>query len=277
MHRRRRRGFSLLEVMVAIAILGLTLTVILSAQGGLAASNRSAANMGTAVSLGRCKMTELEEKLLKFGFQETDQIETEVACCDDKLDDVFKCDFKVEKIELPNLNSGNSLGDGGALIGAPSMSGLVNPAGTGGLDLSGDGGLQSLGSTLAGQFGAGIPGMPGAGSGASAVGGAGAAGLLGMVMGIIYPSIKPMYEMSIRRVSVTVKWKEGPNARELPLTQFVTNPQRAGFAGSALLPDGGAMDFGAPTGTTGAPGTGATSTPGGAGGTGLGGGFGGTR
>ena len=37
-----RRGFSLLEVMVAIAILGLVLTVILSAQGGLAASNRAA-------------------------------------------------------------------------------------------------------------------------------------------------------------------------------------------------------------------------------------------
>ena len=37
----RPRGFSLLEVMVAVAILGLTLTVILSAQGGLAASNKA--------------------------------------------------------------------------------------------------------------------------------------------------------------------------------------------------------------------------------------------
>ena len=52
--RRIPRGFSLLEVMVAIAILGLVLTVILSAQGGLAASNRSASNMGQATSLGRC-------------------------------------------------------------------------------------------------------------------------------------------------------------------------------------------------------------------------------
>ena len=38
--RARSGAFSLLEVMVAIAILGLALTVILSAQGGLAASNR---------------------------------------------------------------------------------------------------------------------------------------------------------------------------------------------------------------------------------------------
>ncbi len=262
-----KRGFSLLEVMVAIAILGLTLTVILSAQGGLAASNRSSANMGTAVSLGRCKMTELEEKLLKLGFQETDQIETAVACCDDVVDDVFKCDFKVEKIELPNMNSGNALGDGGALIGAPALSGLANPAGSAGLDLSGDGGLQALGGQLAGQFGVGMPGAPGSGA-------PGASGLIGMVMGFIYPSIKPMYEMSIRRVTVTVKWKEGPNERELPLTQFVTNPQRAGFAGSALLPDGGVMDFAPGTaGSAGAPATGATGTTPGLGtGTGTGGG-----
>jgi hypothetical protein len=121
------------------------------------------------------------------------------------------------------------------------------------------------------QFGVGVPGAPG--SGTSAVGGAGAEGLLGMVMGLIYPSIKPMYEMSIRRVTVTVKWKEGPNERELPLTQFVTNPQRAGFAGSALLPDGGAMDFAAP-GSSANP-AGAGTTPGGAatgGGLGPGGG-----
>ena len=81
--------------------------------------------------------------------------------------------------------------------------------------------------------------IPGAGPG-----GSGAEGLLGMVMGFLYPSIKPMYEASIRRVTVTVRWKEGPNERELPITQYVTNPQRGGFAGSALLPDGGAMDFG---------------------------------
>ncbi len=228
-----RRGFSLLEVMVAIAILGLTLTVILSAQGGLAASNRSAANIGQAVALSRCKMTELEENLLKLGYPEIDQVETGIACCNEERSEMFSCDTKVEKIELPNMNSGNSLGDGGTLAGGANSAlgglGPNNAAGGPGLDLSGDGGLQGLGTQLQGQFGAG---------------GAGAAGLLSMVMGMMYPSLKPMFEMSIRRITVTVKWKEGPNERELPLVQFVTNPQRAGFAGDALLPDGGAMDFG---------------------------------
>lgn len=251
-----RRAFSLLEVMVAIAILGLTLTVVLSAQGGLAASNRSAANMGTAISLGRCRMTEIEEKLVKLGFQQTDEIETAVPCCDEKLDDVFKCDFKVEKIELPNMNSSGT--DGGVSAATSALLGPNNVGGGPGLNLSGDGGLQALGGALGSQFGVGIPGAPG--SGTSAVGGAGAEGLLGMVMGLIYPGIKPMYEQSIRRVTVTVKWKEGPNERELPLTQFVTNPMRAGFAGSALLPDGGPMDFAAP-GATGTP-AGTGTTPG---------------
>lgn len=234
-----RRGFSLLEVMVAVAILGLTLTVVLSAQGGLSASNRSAQNMGVASSLARCKMTELEEKLLKEGYPEIDQLESAQPCCEGEKTDKFSCDHRVEKVELPNMAGDGA--DAGALGGM-----LSNPGGGPGLDLAtggGDGGLQALGAQVQGQLGL-----------AGGSGGAGAAGLLNMVMGMVYPSIKPMYEASIRRVTVKVKWKEGPNDRELELTQFVTNPQRGGMAGSALLPDGGAMDFAAPTGS-GAPGT----------------------
>ncbi len=235
---RSSRGFSLLEVMVAIAILGLVLTVILSAQGGLAASNRSAANMGQAVTLGRCKMSELEEKMLKLGYPELDALDEAVPCCEDEKNEVFTCDTRIEKIVMPNFQSGNSLGDGGALVGPGSdpagtagIAGLVNPAGSGGgLNLDVDAGLAGIGSSLQSQIG----------------GGAGTQGLLSMVMGILYPAIKPMFEASIRRLTVTVKWKEGPNDRELPIVQYVTNPQRGGFAGSALLPDGGTMDFAAP-------------------------------
>jgi general secretion pathway protein I len=241
--------------MVAIAILGLVLTVILSAQGGLAASNRGAANIGQAVALGRCKMTELEERMLKLGYPELDAIDPGVACCDDERTDVFSCDTRVEKVVMPNFQSGNSLGDGGALVGpgaagSGDLAGMVNPAGSGGaLSLDIDAGLGGIGSSLTSQMGAG---------------GAGAQGLLSMVMGILYPSIKPMFEASIRRLTVTVKWKEGSTERELPIVQYVTNPQRGGFSGSALLPDGGAMDF-APPGAAGSAtpaGTGTSRTPG---------------
>jgi general secretion pathway protein I len=250
---RRRRGFSLLEVMVAIAILGLVLTVILSAQGGLAASNRSAANMGQAVSLGRCKMSELEEKMLRLGYPDLDALDPGVPCCEDEKHEVFSCDTRIEKIVMPTFQSGNSLGDGGALVGPGSdpagtagIAGLVNPAGSGGgLNLDIDAGLAGIGSSLQSQIG----------------GGAGTQGLLSMVMGILYPSFKPMFEASVRRLTVTVKWKEGPNDRELPLVQYITNPQRGGFAGSALLPDGGTMDFAAPGSSAAAPGAGTIATP----------------
>jgi general secretion pathway protein I len=224
--------------MVAIAILGLSLTVILSAQGGLAASNRSASNMGIATELARCKMSEIEENLLKLGYQEIDQIDTNLPCCldtngSDATPEMFRCDTRVEKIEMPNQNGGNSLADGGGLLGSPAASALLGPnnvAGGPGLNLDFDGGATGVG---------GLQAMS-----SQLTGGAGADGLITMVLGMLYPTIKPMYEASIRRITVTVKWKEGPVARELPLTQFVTNPARGGFAASALLGDGGTMDFG---------------------------------
>ncbi len=261
----RRRGFSLLEVMVSVAILGLVLTVILSAQGGLAASNKAAANLGMAITVGRCKMTEQEERLLKLGYPEIDQIDTDVPCCEDVEGQGFTCDSRVEKIELPNPPQ-NSIGDGGAglNLALPGSTGgggtaggagalgalgnvLNNPAGGPGLNL--DGGLQGLGSQVANQFG----------MGAAAGGGAGADGLLSMVMGLVYPNLKLLMEASIRRVTITVHWKEGPNARELGLVQYVTNPQRGGFMS-------GVLDAGTPNipglGTAGGSAAGGRSTSG---------------
>jgi hypothetical protein len=61
------------------------------------------------------------------------------------------------------------------------------------------------------------------------------------VLGLVFPALKPVMEASIRRVTVIVRWNEGPNVRELELVQFVTSPQRspllAGFPGS----DGGGL------------------------------------
>jgi prepilin-type N-terminal cleavage/methylation domain-containing protein len=59
----RTAGFSLLEVMVAIAILGLGLTAILSAQAGSFSAATQARSLSVATGLARCKMLEVEEKL----------------------------------------------------------------------------------------------------------------------------------------------------------------------------------------------------------------------
>ena len=242
----RTRAFSLLEVMVAIAILGLSLTVILSAQAGLTTSTRRAANMANAVEYGRCKMTEVEEKLLKFGYPELDDLQSLIPCCNDDTDTIYTCDTRVEKILLPNPPT-NSLGDGGA---GPAASGsaavapgassgslpfMINPAGSAGLNLNTDGGLQGLGNAL------------------NSVGGAD--GLISMAMGIVYPTIKPVMEMSIRRLTVTVHWKEGSTEKDLSMVQYVTNPSRGNLMGGALVPDAGVI---APTPSASPTGTGTT-------------------
>ena len=84
-------------------------------------------------------------------------------------------------------------------------------------------------------------------------GGAGAQGLLSMVFSIVYPSLKPVLESAIRRITVTVMWKEGAIDRQFALTQYVTNPSRAGLlagmldAGVFADGGGGPIDLGGAT------------------------------
>jgi hypothetical protein len=104
----------------------------------------------------------------------------------------------------------------------------------------------------------------------SAFGGAGAQGLLSMVFSIVYPSLKPLLESAIRRVTVTVKWKEGSVDRDFVLTQYLTNPSRAGLLASMLdagaFGDGGGGGLGGLGGLLGAPTPAATPSPAPAGG-----------
>ena len=247
---RNPRGFSLLEVMISVAILGLALTVILSAQGGLSASNRTAENQSVAAGLVRCHMTELEERLLKLGYPEIDEITVDAPCCNEVRNERFLCDHRIEKIELPLPASGGA-GDAGLSLSTIGSGNTISS----GLSLDG-GSLSGMGTSLMSQMGVG--------------GENGAGGLLDMVMGMVYPSLKPMMEMAIRRVSVIVRWREGINPREIEIVQFVTNPARAGMmqgdmfgdAGVPALGDGGAGPV-APTGS------GATNPAGGRAGGGL--------
>jgi general secretion pathway protein I len=241
------RGFSLLEVMVALAIFGLMITGILAAQASLAATNKKASNMGLATNLGRCKMTELEEKLILLGYMETDEIEESVACCEGAEGTDFLCDTKVQKVTMPDPPS-STFGDGGTPFGGGGDAATPESAITSAqLDL--DAGLAGLGTQLQSQTGS-----------------SGSAGLLNMALGIVYPTMKPMFEASIRRLTVVVRWKQGKEEQKLELVQFVTNPQRGGFLGGPMMGgDGGPM----PAVPQGAPGGGTTTTTGPAQGSGF--------
>jgi general secretion pathway protein I len=251
--KRRARGFSLLEVLVAVALFGAVVTVILSAQAGLVASNRAAQNMSQAIEIGRCRMSELEEKELKLGFPEIEEKDDNTVCCDDKEVSGFSCEWQIERVTLPQVTSlsgmdgglnsilGGGLGlDAGiAALGAASPMGSVLSNPLGGAQLNFDGGLESMGQSLTSSF----------------MGGAGTAGLLQMVFSLVYPSLKPLLETAIRRITVVIKWKEGASARDFTLVQYVTNPSRAGLL--AAMADAGAFgEGGSPFGGLGIPGLG---------------------
>jgi general secretion pathway protein I len=276
----RRRGFSLLEVLMAVALFGAVVTTILSAQASLVRGNKTAANMSQAIEIGRCRMSELEEKQLRLGYPEIEEKDTSNYCCDDKEVTGFSCAWQVERVLLPqpaalggDAGLGSLLGGGLGLEGgmpnvgsiasgvATSMAGpmgsvMVNPLGGAQLDF--DAGLQNIGQGLTQQF---------AGAG-------GASGLLSLVFSLVYPSLKPLLETAIRRVTVEVKWKEGRSEQSFVLQQYITNPSRAGLlaglAEAGLGGDGGATSTpntgGATTGgaATGGAGGSLPGTPGGA-------------
>jgi general secretion pathway protein I len=240
------RGFTLLEVMVATAILGLTLTVILSAEGGLAATNKSTANVGMAIALARCKMVEAEDKILRFGFPMVDDIQTDQYCCNDEEVVGFKCDVRTELVMMPNPPTTSLDGGGLSLSSSASPSAALSSALPPDLPsaltgATGDGGLGSLNFLEAGAPMASLLTQQMGGSGA------GTQGLLSMVMGFVYPFIKPMMEASIRRITVTVRWKEGAKPKEFSILQYVTNPTSGGFGPGA---DGGVASGAGGAGTS---------------------------
>lgn len=229
------RAFTLLEVMVAVAILGLSLTVILSAQAGLYSGGSYGQHTSIAIGLARCRMSELEERLVKLGYPEVDEND-EGACCEDDTQKDMQCTWKVERIELPQAKPPE--------LAPAGSSGVPGPAG---------GPLGALGQ-LALNPGS-IPTDAGVAGLASVLndGTGGTAGLEAFAMSLVYPMLKPMLEASIRKVSVTVKWKEGIRDRDLAIVQYVTRPMRG--LPPLLGGDGGAGPaFGA-----GSPGTGGGS------------------
>ncbi|RYF08246.1 MAG: prepilin-type N-terminal cleavage/methylation domain-containing protein [Deltaproteobacteria bacterium] len=63
-----QRGFTLLEVLVALAIMGISLTVLLQAQGAALRSASRSRDMTVATLLARGKMIDIEKHLFHDGF-----------------------------------------------------------------------------------------------------------------------------------------------------------------------------------------------------------------
>lgn len=189
-----RRGFSLLEVMVALAILALGLTSIFSSEVGAVRIAHRAKNIDYGTLLARCKMGEIEEQIAREGLPAIDD-EGEDECCEGAEMDGFTCNWRLERVVLPDLQTEGEDGE------------TVNPAEQA---LAGAGGVADL-----------------------AANGLDSSVLADLAMSIAFPSLKTSIEEQVRRATVVVRWEEGRGEASLDVVRFfVANPPAQVPAGS---------------------------------------------
>lgn len=189
--RRRVAGFTLLEVMIALGILGGALVVLLRLSTSDIRASHRAKLLTIATGLARGKMLDIEEELLRTGFQDTAE-EMEGDFSEDGQPR-FTFFAKVEKVELPDAAE---LAEG--MEGEEKKPGGSTPPPSP-LDEKNQENLLGL-------------------SGGSASGALGA----GMVQ-LYFPLVRPVLENAIRKVTLEVKWKTGGEEDSLKVIAFFTD------------------------------------------------------
>ena len=191
------RGFTLLEVMIAVAILGLSLTAIFSSEVGAANVAARARRQNVAATLARCKMGEIEQVVGIEGLPAIEKKDTD-NCCEHAPVEGFECDWLIERIILPEFGSQGGEDEDG------SSRDRSNRRLTEAYDeVNSQGGTPQ--DVVAGQAG----------------------NLAVLALQIGFPILKPFLEEQVRRATVTVRWKEGPNERGFDVTQYLVSEQIA--------------------------------------------------
>jgi general secretion pathway protein I len=197
-------GFTLLEVMVAVAILGITLVSIFSSEAGAIRMAGRARLLTTASLLARCKMGELEEELMRTGLPAVSSRGAD-ECCEGGEVEGFECEWEISRVVIPDqmpLGEGEEEGGVGGVLG-----GL----------LGGGGGAAAGGAPPA-------PPNPAELLSGSLMGGGG--NMIGqLAIQFVLPMLKPIIEEQIRRATVTVRWHEGEGTQEFDVVQYVVAEQ----------------------------------------------------
>jgi general secretion pathway protein I len=273
---RSRRGFTLIEVMIAVVILAIGLSSLFTSEAGAVRIAQRARTTTVATLLARCKMAEIEERIAKEGWP-GEQIDGRDECCEDAEHEGFRCEWKVERISLPDpigeedddkkggsgsfkdrvkqTTSGGSDGKSKEAAGAAAAGAAAALAATGGA-----GGTGALGGTAGAAGDGGLSEILTA-VGATSGSGGGGDPFAAMVMELTFPVMKPVIEDSVRKATVTVSWKEGSSEQQFDVVQFLVNEL-------PMLPDENATEALQGTGGTGgtggtAPGAAPGATPGG--------------
>ncbi len=185
---RAQQGFTLVEVMIALAILAVALTLLLRGASVNVASTQRSQLMTAATELARGKMYDVEERLQEEGFQQLDV--SEEGDFEEEGWEQIKWELEILKIELPNLEA---------------MQGFGAPAAEGG-----EGGEQGgAGGMLGGLLG----GMGGSDGGAGA-------GLIGSQFEVF----RGIMEEAIRKVHLKVSYKVAGYLESFTVDCYFTDP-----------------------------------------------------
>jgi general secretion pathway protein I len=192
--------------MVAVVLLAVGLSSLFTSEAGAIRIAQRARATTVATLLARCKMAEVEERILKEGLPGT-SISGRDECCEDAEQEGFDCEYTVDRVVLPDQvfdDEGSGEGAEGLVEGVKS-------------------GAEGLG---AGRDPAASFGIP-LGDPMSMLAGGGEGGegdpLASMVMEYTFPIMKPLIEEQVRRATVTVHWKEGSSAQSFQVVQFLVN------------------------------------------------------
>jgi prepilin-type N-terminal cleavage/methylation domain-containing protein len=222
-----RRGFTLLEVMVGLSLLGFGLVVLIKSAAGSIFSAQQANLLGVATDLSREKMYEIEETLLKDGYQDTDIIKENESFSDEGWPE-FHYSYKIVPVELPSLTQLQELAKGKqtAMMGSGSAAGSAALAPGLGSAALGSGFGSAMGSADAltsfqdSALG-GMIGMIGGGFGGSTRDAASAQG--NSFIQSQYQLFQNVLKVSIRKVTLTVSWKVMGRDRDLTTVAFFTD------------------------------------------------------
>jgi general secretion pathway protein I len=187
---RHQRGFTLVEVMIALAILFGALVMMLSRVTADTQATNRAKLLTAATSLARGKMLDIEEELTFKGFQDTE--ESMEGDFSDEGFPRYSWKATIEKIELPPLQQLQQ--------GQQAAKNSTNADGT---PAAGAGGPLSD--------------LMGGGSATQAAGAGALAGSFDIVSKIL--------EGAIRKVTLTVTWKAGKRDETLVVTCYFTDPK----------------------------------------------------
>ena len=207
-----RRGFTLLEVMISLAILAIALVALSDVNLGAVQMHYFARRSTAATLLLRGKMLDIEDKLHKDGFSDFDDELHGTFEEEGSPEYAWRAEILKPDIQLDETSMLGMLGLGGNKAGSSSSS-------TSGL-------TPALGAASAT-----LPPLGGA-----LGGGAGAAAMGGPLGGIISGQAKTFIETlkkSVREVRLTVTWRDGASDRQLSASQqIVILPESVGRAGN---------------------------------------------